>query len=291
MLGPRIKETTTTATAGNLTLAGAVTDFITFNTYFGTSRRFYYWVVDTTNNVWECGVGYLSASTTLVRETVLATSTTPAGTSTALTLSAGTKDVFCAPPHTQVKNSSNAFHTSAAYNGFMSAHFNEGSSRTNGHSATRYLFSPFKVEFGGLVTNLIQNITTASATGVARTGIYDISENGAPGILLAETAEYSTTATGLAVRALGSAIYLPDGWYYIVTNCDENFTIAATDYTNVDCSPLGMHTEHSAKMYGYTNNESYPSGGMPADWEARSSPQSITLQHGQHPPQWVMERS
>lgn len=290
MLANRVKETFTSTVAA-VTLLGAATNFVSFNTMFGTSRRFYYWIVDDTNNVWECGVGYLTTSTNLVRETVLATSTTPAGTATALTLSAGTKDIFCAAPDMLTFAAPTDISTSGVYDGQFSAHYVGGTTRTNGMTATRYLITPHKVEFGGLVTNIAIDITTASATGVARTGIYDVSENGMPGILLAETAEYSTTATGEVALALGTAVYLRAGWHYIVTNCDENFTIAGTDYSNAGATPFGMRNPSSPYTYAYTSNESYPSGGMPSDYEARAGGGGHTFQYGQHPAVHVLERT
>lgn len=88
----RVKETTTTTGTGNITLAGAVSGFETFNTAFGTSVNLYYAIVGTTE--WEVGLGHLSASTTLVRDTVLASS----NSDTAVNFSSGTKQVFCDLP-------------------------------------------------------------------------------------------------------------------------------------------------------------------------------------------------
>lgn len=88
MFADRVRETSTTTGTGNITLAGAVTGFRTFNTAFGTSVRFYYTVARSTE--WEVGIGYLSDATTLVRETVLGSSNSGA----AVSFSAGTKDVF-----------------------------------------------------------------------------------------------------------------------------------------------------------------------------------------------------
>jgi len=86
----RVKETTTSTGTGNLTTAGAVTGFITFNTAFGTgsTNKFGYVIDSPGGSEWEVGIGYLSASTTLVRETVLASST-----GSAVNFSAGTKYV------------------------------------------------------------------------------------------------------------------------------------------------------------------------------------------------------
>ena len=89
----RVKDTTTTTGTGNITLSGtAPTAYQNFNTAFGTNTLFLYAIVDNTNGQWETGKGYLSASTTLVRDTVFDSS---AGLGTLATFVAGTKDVFC----------------------------------------------------------------------------------------------------------------------------------------------------------------------------------------------------
>lgn len=87
----RVKETTTTTGTGNITTAGAVTGFITFNTAFGTgsSNVFQYVIDSSTGSEWEVGIGYMSASTTLVRSRVLASS----NSGSAVSFSAGTKNV------------------------------------------------------------------------------------------------------------------------------------------------------------------------------------------------------
>lgn len=91
MFADRVKETTTTTGTGSLTLLGAVSQFRTFNTAFGTDAPFYYAIVGQSGTEWEVGIGHLSASTTLVRDRVTASSNSNA----AVNLSAGTKDVFC----------------------------------------------------------------------------------------------------------------------------------------------------------------------------------------------------
>jgi hypothetical protein len=68
----RVEETSSTTGAGNITLAGANSSRVTFSSTFAVNDRFYYTAEQGTE--WEVGIGYLSASTTLVRETVLASS-------------------------------------------------------------------------------------------------------------------------------------------------------------------------------------------------------------------------
>lgn len=86
----RVKETTTTTGTGDITLAGAASQYISFNTAFGVGPAFDYAIVGQSGTEWEVGEGLLSGSTTLVRTTVRASSNSNA----AVSFSAGTKDVF-----------------------------------------------------------------------------------------------------------------------------------------------------------------------------------------------------
>lgn len=88
----RCKETTTTTGTGSLTLAGAVSQYQSFNTAFGVdpNRLIQYAIVGQTGTEWEVGLGRLTASGTLTRDKVYASSNSNA----LVNLSAGTKDVF-----------------------------------------------------------------------------------------------------------------------------------------------------------------------------------------------------
>lgn len=70
----RVQETTSSPGTGNVSLAGAVSQYVTFNSTFGLNNQFYYTIADTSGTNWEVGEGHLSASTTLVRDNVLASS-------------------------------------------------------------------------------------------------------------------------------------------------------------------------------------------------------------------------
>lgn len=89
----RVQETTTTTGTGTLTLAGAVANYTTFASRMATSDTCWYAIVDSTNNVWEAGLGTLASSTTLARTTVLRSS----NSDSVVTLAAGTKNVFITP--------------------------------------------------------------------------------------------------------------------------------------------------------------------------------------------------
>ena len=106
----RVKETSTTTGTGNLTLAGAVTGFVAFSAAFDVNMPFEYAIeaVDGSGvptGDWEVGDGYLSGSTTLVRDQVRASSNANA----LVSFSSGTKNVFSTFPAHRARASNRAF--------------------------------------------------------------------------------------------------------------------------------------------------------------------------------------
>lgn len=96
VIANRVKETTTTAGTGTVTLLGASTGFQSFAA-IGNANTTYYTIASQTGNEWEVGIGtYSTTGTTLARTTVLSNSS---GTQpSALNFAAGTKDVFVTYP-------------------------------------------------------------------------------------------------------------------------------------------------------------------------------------------------
>jgi hypothetical protein len=95
VLADRVRETTTTAGTGTITLGGAVVGFQTFAAV-GDGNVTYYTIAGQGASEWEVGIGtYTSSGTLLSRDTVLSSS---AGGTTKVTFSAGIKDVFVVYP-------------------------------------------------------------------------------------------------------------------------------------------------------------------------------------------------
>lgn len=91
----RVKETTTTTGTGALSLAGAITGFRTFASVCSVNDTVYYGLhaVDgagAPTGDWEVGLGTYSATNTLTRTTILASS----NSGSAVSLSSGTKQVW-----------------------------------------------------------------------------------------------------------------------------------------------------------------------------------------------------
>jgi hypothetical protein len=95
VINDRVKETTTTAGAGSITLDGAALGFQSFDSGIGSGNSTYYTIAG--GNQWEVGIGSLSNATTLTRDSVISSS----NGSTLVTFSAGEKDVFCTLPATR----------------------------------------------------------------------------------------------------------------------------------------------------------------------------------------------
>jgi hypothetical protein len=96
VIANRVKETTTTTGTGTITLAGASTGFQSF-AIVGNGNTTYYCIAGQGTSEWEVGVGtYATSGTTLARTTVLSNSS--ATQPSALSFSAGTKDVFVTYP-------------------------------------------------------------------------------------------------------------------------------------------------------------------------------------------------
>lgn len=94
VLKDRVKETSTTAGTGTITLDGAVTGFQSFAAV-GNGNTTYYAIVDNATGAWEVGTGtYTSSGTTLSRDTVLSSSN--AGSLVSFT--SNPKDVFVTYP-------------------------------------------------------------------------------------------------------------------------------------------------------------------------------------------------
>ena len=94
VLKDRVKETSTTAGTGTLTLAGASAGFQSFSA-IGNGNTTYYAIADSTAGTWEVGIGtYTSSGTTLSRDTVLSSS----NSGSLVTFSSNSKDVFVTYP-------------------------------------------------------------------------------------------------------------------------------------------------------------------------------------------------
>jgi hypothetical protein len=97
VLKDRVKESTTTVGTGSVVLTGAATGFQSFSA-IGNGNNTYYTIAGQGTSEWEVGIGtYTLSTTSLSRDTVLASS----NSGSLVSFSAGTKDVFVTYPAPQ----------------------------------------------------------------------------------------------------------------------------------------------------------------------------------------------
>jgi hypothetical protein len=173
----RVRETSTTTGTGTFTLAGAVTGFQTFSSAIGNTNTTYYTI--TNGDEWEVGVGTVGAGT-LARTTVLASS----NAGSAVTFSAGTKDVFCSYP------AGKALYTDASGNAIGLGTVASTTTLTNATGL------PISTGISGLGTN----VATALGTAVGSTGAVVV--NG--GVLGTPSSGTLTNCTGLPATGGGT---------------------------------------------------------------------------------------
>ena len=173
----RVRETSTTTGTGTLTLAGAVSGFQTFSSAIGNANTTYYTI--TNGSEWEVGLGTVAAGT-LARTTILASS----NAGSAVTFSAGTKDVFCTYP------AGKAIYTDSSGNAIGLGTVAATTTLTNATGL------PISTGVSGLGTN----VATALGTAVGSSGA--IVTNG--GVLGTPSSGTLTNCTGLPATGGGT---------------------------------------------------------------------------------------
>ena len=199
----RVRETSTTTGTGTLTLAGAVTGFQTFSSAIGNTNTTYYTI--TNGAEWEVGIGTVAAGT-LARTTVLSSS----NAGSAVSFTAGTKDVFCTYP------AGKAIYTDASGNAIGLGTVAATTTLTNATGL------PISTGVSGLGTN----VATALGTAIGSSGA--LVTNG--GVLGTPTSGTLTNVTGLpistGVSGLGTGVAT-----FLATPTSANLASAVTDET------------------------------------------------------------
>lgn len=251
MLDNNIQESTTTTGTGDITLGGASENGRTFTSRFNTNERFNYFVDDGSGS-WESGIGYLSGTTTLVRETPL-----DGSAATPISFAAGTKQVF-------VANSSQLLQPCIPVNNrpsdiSASAHFTYQQLSTQNLSADTQYFAPFLFNNMRTPTYLATDILTAGGTGANkfRIGIYTISPDGHASSLIFESADLDPSTTGVKKASL-AGLNLKRGWYYVSIVTDVAITIRANNYVYQLEHPMGW-TNNRKVSYTQKGNAAWSS--------------------------------
>lgn len=232
MLANKVKETTSTTGAGSFTTTGAVAGFQTFNNAFGLNQRFAYWALDETANTWETGIGYLSGTTTLVRETVLDNSS---GGATAINFAN-------APSLFNGLNKSNALPLTGAEPAkyIVSQHLtNHGSGDAAQQDANEIWYYPFLLMNPDTYDAFSLQVSVGG--GNCRVALYDV-KGGLPNNIIAvhdTTLSISTSGQKIATFD-GGSVFLPAGWYYIGVVTSGTPSFRGGSGNSIEQSPLGI---------------------------------------------------
>lgn len=270
MLGNWIRETTTTTGTGNMTVA-AVTGYPRFSTLFALNQRFLYSILaDSDGTPIEAGIGYLSATSTLVRERVLATyssgtydDTSPA----AVSLASGTKRVVCAAVSTAF-GSMPYEHQRLPSSGVrgrwgLPGQGHNGAPTGFGHDTAYRWFHPVKWETPGVIDR-VSFYASANTANNFRAAIFQITTDGKPGAILADFGATAISGTGIKHSgALGTPIFLPAGEYLVGIQPDTGSISIYGDQYNRPSSCLGIASTglpvahlYRAVTYGAFGDES-----------------------------------
>lgn len=215
------RTTTTTTGTGDLTLS-SVSGYPTINDVVGQGQRFAYAILDdSTGAPLEAGIGYLSASTTMVREKVTETysSSTYDNTSPAtLSLASGTKRVIVTGLTRSVMSPLPYLGSGAGYkgvsNGALIGAVGAGSYNDQDTSGRLNIF-PWVHEYGGEIDAFIINCTTAGGAGtILRMGLYRVGSDGNPAGLIVESGSIAVSSTGVKTSTF-TAFVLPPGHYWL----------------------------------------------------------------------------
>ena len=260
MLANRVKETTSTTGTDSFTTTGAVTDgkFFTFYEKYGLDRRFSYWAINDTDDEMEAGEGYMSDSTTLVRETV---SDNHLGTTATVN--------FTAAPTLQ-SNANEATVLNAMVgspsNAFTASYVRPITAITM--VADRITLAPLEIKYKVTISKLGLNLRTVDAGSVARLGIYERSADGTTYNLLREGSGTLDTGatTGYKTTSLTSSLTLYPGMYFLGVISDGVPALYGPS-TNIPeyIQILGMYT---------ANNEPYSKiwKDITSGWSAMPDP-------------------
>jgi hypothetical protein len=214
-----VQESTTTTGTGNITLAGASEDGNTFTSKYVLNQRFPY-LIDDGAGVRESGIGYLSASTTLVRETPLSGSLVNFG--------AGTKQVFVSATSeiNGVSAQGQSLTATLDHKIVKSANYTRSSGGASSFIGTRVYFIPYLLDYSGSFDALATFVSTTGGAGDIFLGLYTRGADGLPDMrLLTNATSLDPTVSGIQYGTFAEQS-LSLGWYFVAFTCDVTISVS-----------------------------------------------------------------
>lgn len=231
MLANNVQESSTTSGAGNFTLSGSSENGRTFSSQYSVNHRFTYIIYDGVGN-FETGVGHLSDSTTLVRE-----SPQDGSSSLPVNFGAGEKQVFVGASRCNAIDSSPGFSDLGTASKLCKPeNIINGTNRNS--SVNEVVFIPslfsrcFKVDLLGVI------VASGAAPGNMYAGIYDKDpDTGLPGNLLVETTSIDPSSTGFVSGTIPETEITP-GWHWLALWSDVSVSLRSSSGSNLISNPF-----------------------------------------------------
>ena len=245
-----VQETTTSTGVGDITLAGVSEDGRTFTSQYALNERFTYYIDDRAGN-FETGIGYLSATSTLVRDKPLEGSA-----ALPVNFGAGTKQVFVGAGVANTTASSLGFNSVGTTVKFMTGSNLSRINSTQALVADRQYFFEAPFLRGALVDLIGVQISTGggTATNKMHIGLYDVDPlTGQAGNLILEATNLNPSVAGLisgsfTERFIQAGVYIFSIWSDVVV------TIKANDGTIRDASILGASSSLGSNGHDFTSS-------------------------------------
>ena len=199
----RVKEISSTTGTGSLTLGGAVTGYQSFNAALSNGDTTYYVIENPNTSEWETGVGTFTSPSTLARTTVLSSST-----GSAVSFTAGAKNVFISLPATQ---------------------FPAANTTVVGTDATQTLTNKSISGASNTVTNVSLTTGVTGTLPVANGGTGVTSSTGTGSVVLSASPTFTGTVLGTGLKLNGNP---PTAGQLSSVGSSGGVSLALTDNVN-----------------------------------------------------------
>ena len=268
MLATKVKHTVASYAGGTITLGANVTGYDTIGAQPNSDGRYVRYFVGKTNGDYlECVGIYTHSGTTLTVATVLQESVGGVVTNLPTTPfdPAANDEVFIAP--SGLNGNAHVQNGVAEAGLWLCADnqtFDTSGCPIGGNSAGRIVLSTAFFATPFRITEIGAYLTTASAGGNFRVGLYEMLPDGNAGKLIYGSGDLSTTATGLVTETLSSPLLLPAG-IYLEAHAADNATVRAQGSAGSDqgfARQGKSATTATVEAHQYYN-QAY--GAMPAD--------------------------
>ena len=277
----RVRDTSTTAGSGSFSISGtAPTGYRTFSAVLSVNDTFYYSIQHQTLNEWEVGLGTYSSANTFARTTIYSSS----NAGSAVTFSAGTKDVFITMAASRTPQLDASGNLTPATGTYTRTTFTATAGQTS-FTAT-YTVNYVQVYVNGILLNSADYTATTGTTVVLASAAAagDIVDVIALNIGTFTSGGYTrTTYTGTAGQTSFTAAYTPN-YVQVYLN---GVLLDPTDYTATSGTAIVLGTGTASgdtvdivalNIGGFTGGVTVtgtPTSGQLTAWTGSSSIQGI----------------